>query len=156
MAASRWPSGGRAMPSQKGAWPTHCQPSPGLVSLNRPLPSLRLGEPLLTPCDKTLSFVKARGPSARGGRGLVAEWLRRGLQILPSRFDSGRGLHHHLCLLFLLEYCRLILPLFSTTKKSCAPKQTPLWTTATGKRSRSRAPHAAGHDTRHGLALPRA
>ena len=25
--------------------------------------------------------------------GLVAEWLRRGLQILPSRFDSGRGLH---------------------------------------------------------------
>ena len=33
-----------------------------------------------------------RGPSARGGRGLVAEWLRRGLQILPSRFDSGRGL----------------------------------------------------------------
>jgi hypothetical protein len=48
----------------------------------------------------------------------VAEWLRRGLQILPSRFDSGRGLHYHLCLLFLLEYCRLILPLFSTTKKS--------------------------------------
>lgn len=25
--------------------------------------------------------------------GLVAEWLRRGLQILASRFDSGRGLH---------------------------------------------------------------
>ncbi len=25
-------------------------------------------------------------------RGLVAEWLRRGLQILVSRFDSGRGL----------------------------------------------------------------
>jgi hypothetical protein len=24
--------------------------------------------------------------------GLVAEWLRRGLQILVSRFDSGRGL----------------------------------------------------------------
>jgi hypothetical protein len=23
----------------------------------------------------------------------VAEWLRRGLQILPSQFDSGRGLH---------------------------------------------------------------
>ena len=25
--------------------------------------------------------------------GLVAEWLRRGLQILVRRFDSGRGLH---------------------------------------------------------------
>jgi hypothetical protein len=23
----------------------------------------------------------------------VAEWLRRGLQILVSQFDSGRGLH---------------------------------------------------------------
>src|ERR1019366_4365496 len=30
--------------------------------------------------------------AARRGGGLVAEWLRRGLQILPSRFDSGRGL----------------------------------------------------------------
>ena len=26
------------------------------------------------------------------GYGLVAEWLRRGLQILAPRFDSGRGL----------------------------------------------------------------
>ncbi len=26
--------------------------------------------------------------------GLVAEWLRRGLQILAPRFDSGRGLHY--------------------------------------------------------------
>ena len=25
-------------------------------------------------------------------RGLVAEWLRRGLQILAPQFDSGRGL----------------------------------------------------------------
>ena len=25
-------------------------------------------------------------------KGHVAEWLRRGLQILPSQFDSGRGL----------------------------------------------------------------
>jgi hypothetical protein len=48
----------------------------------------------------------------------VAEWLRRGLQILPSRFDSGRGLHHHLRLLFLLDYCRLSVPLFSTSEKS--------------------------------------
>ena len=28
----------------------------------------------------------------RGAYGLVAEWLRRGLQILEPRFDSGRGL----------------------------------------------------------------
>lgn len=28
----------------------------------------------------------------RPDRGLVAEWLRRGLQILAPRFDSGRGL----------------------------------------------------------------
>ncbi len=28
----------------------------------------------------------------REQRGLVAEWLRRGLQILAPRFDSGRGL----------------------------------------------------------------
>ena len=26
--------------------------------------------------------------------GHVAEWLRRGLQILVSQFDSGRGLHY--------------------------------------------------------------
>ena len=29
----------------------------------------------------------------RAPDGLVAEWLRRGLQILAPRFDSGRGLH---------------------------------------------------------------
>jgi hypothetical protein len=29
----------------------------------------------------------------RSQEGLVAEWLRRGLQILAPRFDSGRGLH---------------------------------------------------------------
>ncbi len=35
----------------------------------------------------------ARSPAAAGPDGLVAEWLRRGLQILAPRFDSGRGLH---------------------------------------------------------------
>ena len=30
------------------------------------------------------------------GNGLVAEWLRRGLQILAPRFDSGRGLQLNL------------------------------------------------------------
>ncbi len=29
---------------------------------------------------------------SRGG-GPMAEWLRRGLQILARRFDSGSGLH---------------------------------------------------------------
>ena len=29
----------------------------------------------------------------RQGRGPMAEWLRRGLQILARRFDSGSGLH---------------------------------------------------------------
>ena len=33
-----------------------------------------------------------RPGAMRSGRGLVAEWLRRGLQILAPRFDSGRGL----------------------------------------------------------------
>jgi hypothetical protein len=32
--------------------------------------------------------------------GLVAEWLRRGLQILVSRFDSGRGLQNLSCPIF--------------------------------------------------------
>jgi hypothetical protein len=36
--------------------------------------------------------------------GLVAEWLRRGLQILAPRFDSGRGLH----------------PLFGNSTKYCS------------------------------------
>ena len=53
------------------------------------------------------SFIRAGSP-CRGGcflamtlslravarSGLVAEWLRRGLQILAPRFDSGRGLHN--------------------------------------------------------------
>ena len=30
--------------------------------------------------------------------GHVAEWLRRGLQILVSQFDSGRGLQKNHCL----------------------------------------------------------
>ena len=32
----------------------------------------------------------------RLGSGPMAEWLRRGLQILARRFDSGSGLHPHL------------------------------------------------------------
>ena len=31
----------------------------------------------------------------------MAEWLRRGLQILPSQFDSGRGLQKISCFIIL-------------------------------------------------------
>jgi hypothetical protein len=35
-----------------------------------------------------------RPKAVKGGRlGPMAEWLRRGLQILARRFDSGSGLH---------------------------------------------------------------
>ena len=35
----------------------------------------------------------SRAASGGKGRGPMAEWLRRGLQILARRFDSGSGLH---------------------------------------------------------------
>jgi hypothetical protein len=37
--------------------------------------------------------------------GHVAEWLRRGLQILVSQFDSGRGLQEIGCFFFLKKVC---------------------------------------------------
>ena len=37
--------------------------------------------------------------------GHVAEWLRRGLQILVSQFDSGRGLQEISCFIFLKKVC---------------------------------------------------
>ena len=37
--------------------------------------------------------------------GNVAEWLRRGLQILVSQFDSGRGLQKISCVIFLKKVC---------------------------------------------------
>ena len=36
--------------------------------------------------------------------GHVAEWLRRGLQILLFQFDSGRGLQTHLFLVKLVNF----------------------------------------------------
>ena len=36
----------------------------------------------------------------------MAEWLRRGLQILAPRFDSGRGLHFHHS--SVIPYCRYV------------------------------------------------
>ncbi len=40
--------------------------------------------------------------------GHVAEWLRRGLQILVSQFDSGRGLQDIGCFIFLKKVCCLL------------------------------------------------
>ena len=37
--------------------------------------------------------------------GHVAEWLRRGLQILLFQFDSGRGLQKISCFIFLKKVC---------------------------------------------------
>ena len=37
--------------------------------------------------------------------GHVAEWLRRGLQILLFQFDSGRGLQNISCFIFLKKVC---------------------------------------------------
>ena len=37
--------------------------------------------------------------------GPMAEWLRRGLQILARRFDSGSGLHFNLAVLFSEHFC---------------------------------------------------
>jgi hypothetical protein len=42
----------------------------------------------------SLIFSDYKAPTTK--RGLVAEWLRRGLQILASQFDSGRGLQFFL------------------------------------------------------------
>jgi hypothetical protein len=38
-------------------------------------------------------FARGPVPCFRAGTGPMAEWLRRGLQILARRFDSGSGLH---------------------------------------------------------------
>src|SRR5918995_1232939 len=38
--------------------------------------------------------------------GLVAEWLRRGLQILAPRFDSGRGLQQFLKALSMVDFAQ--------------------------------------------------
>ena len=40
--------------------------------------------------------------------GHVAEWLRRGLQILVSQFDSGRGLQEIGCFIFLKKVCSFL------------------------------------------------
>src|SRR5690606_3407774 len=42
--------------------------------------------------DAHLPSTYGSGSERFRRRGLVAEWLRRGLQILARRFDSGRGL----------------------------------------------------------------
>ncbi|CCV14354.1 hypothetical protein MESS4_670011 [Mesorhizobium sp. STM 4661] len=55
----------------------------------------RLGETVRNapwPLDGIFAATYWNRVERREQRGLVAEWLRRGLQILAPRFDSGRGL----------------------------------------------------------------
>jgi protein-L-isoaspartate(D-aspartate) O-methyltransferase len=68
----------------------------------RIIPKVGIGNPLqqakiiaIHGCaSRSATSIGSRRRSMRRGiGGLVAEWLRRGLQILASRFDSGRGLH---------------------------------------------------------------
>ena len=40
--------------------------------------------------------------------GHVAEWLRRGLQILLFQFDSGRGLQNFSCFILLKKVCSVL------------------------------------------------
>ena len=46
------------------------------------------------PLDAIFAATYWNRVERREQRGLVAEWLRRGLQILAPRFDSGRGLQY--------------------------------------------------------------
>ena len=50
--------------------------------------------PAPAPCRRTMNscYSPSRCSETSHRHGLVAEWLRRGLQILAPRFDSGRGL----------------------------------------------------------------
>lgn len=62
-------------------------------------PEINLGRANLAACRLQNPLLTGRG-YVSSSRGLVAEWLRRGLQILAPRFDSGRGLHDRsICLL---------------------------------------------------------
>jgi hypothetical protein len=68
-----------------------------ITSPRRLCKALTAADPLAMAGKHTLRWgailcIGGGQPWARCGRGLVAEWLRRGLQILLSRFDSGRGL----------------------------------------------------------------
>ena len=51
------------------------------------------GEVRIADCQATGESLVRRFPCREAGRGPMAEWLRRGLQILARRFDSGSGLH---------------------------------------------------------------
>ena len=50
-----------------------------------------------SPCREGRFLAMKLSLRAATRSGLVAEWLRRGLQILAPRFDSGRGLQDFLC-----------------------------------------------------------
>ena len=55
---------------------------------------------LLTQTLASPSSLKLINDLNKSTYGNVAEWLRRGLQILLFQFDSGRGLHKTSCFFF--------------------------------------------------------
>ena len=48
-----------------------------------------------TRLNEGLDREQTLAPKRHRSFGPMAEWLRRGLQILARRFDSGSGLHAH-------------------------------------------------------------
>ena len=54
-----------------------------------------------TPELRGLTHMAGSRQSASLSPGPMAEWLRRGLQILARRFDSGSGLHFRIMLVSL-------------------------------------------------------
>ena len=54
--------------------------------------SFRWNDATVGPAHRT-AIDTPRKPAHFGALGPMAEWLRRGLQILARRFDSGSGLH---------------------------------------------------------------
>ena len=55
--------------------------------------------------DLDFALLKLLNDLKRTIIGHVAEWLRRGLQILLSQFDSGRGLQIIGCFIILKKVC---------------------------------------------------
>ena len=60
--------------------------------------------------DIDFALLKLLNDLKRSIIGHVAEWLRRGLQILLSQFDSGRGLQKNLLFYFFKESMFIFIP----------------------------------------------
>ena len=55
--------------------------------------------------DLGFTLLKLLNDLNKSKYGHVAEWLRRGLQILLFQFDSGRGLQKLSCFILLKKVC---------------------------------------------------